>query len=116
MCTIHCKRRRARVLCVERVRSPRWVGATTRSGDRSWQEEIGRRPVGCPMKRAVTRGSGVSHVRDARSNVKMELSLMPPPTAETLKAWLVSHLAALRGLDAGAIDVRERFSRYGLDS
>jgi acyl transferase domain-containing protein/acyl carrier protein len=42
--------------------------------------------------------------------------MMAPPTAESLKAWLVTRLAALRGLDAGAIDVRERFSRYGLDS
>jgi acyl transferase domain-containing protein/acyl carrier protein len=46
----------------------------------------------------------------------MERFLIPPPTADTLKSWLVSRLAALRGIDAGAIDVRERFSRYGLDS
>ena len=41
---------------------------------------------------------------------------MPQPTAETLKAWLVAKLAALRGMDTGGIDVRERFSHYGLDS
>ncbi len=37
-------------------------------------------------------------------------------TTESLQAWLVSRVAALRGLDPRSIDTRERFSRYGLDS
>ncbi len=37
-------------------------------------------------------------------------------SADTLKAWLVGRLAALRGIEAGTIDVKERFNRYGLDS
>src|SRR6185437_9925347 len=37
-------------------------------------------------------------------------------SADTLKAWLVDRLAALRGIEAGSIDVTERFNRYGLDS
>ena len=41
---------------------------------------------------------------------------MTSPTAESLRAWLVSRVAALRSIDARTIDVRERFSRYGLDS
>ena len=41
---------------------------------------------------------------------------MTSPSAENLRAWLVSHLAALRGVDAQTIDARKRFSRYGLDS
>nr|CCE88377.1 non-ribosomal peptide synthetase/polyketide synthase [Sorangium cellulosum] len=35
---------------------------------------------------------------------------------DELEAWLIDRLAQARGIDRGAIDVRERFSRYGLDS
>jgi len=38
------------------------------------------------------------------------------PNADDLEIWLVSHLADARGMDARAIDPRERFHRYGLDS
>lgn len=41
---------------------------------------------------------------------------MTSPTADNVQAWLVSRLAELRGIDPRTIDVRERFSRYGLDS
>jgi acyl transferase domain-containing protein/acyl carrier protein len=37
-------------------------------------------------------------------------------TVQELERWLVVRLAELRGLDPRDIDVRERFSRYGLDS
>ncbi len=37
-------------------------------------------------------------------------------TAEKIQAWLISHLAETRGLTPQSIDIRERFSRYGLDS
>nr|AYM54557.1 hypothetical protein [Racemicystis crocea] len=35
---------------------------------------------------------------------------------EQLQAWLIARIAETRGLDPRAIDARERFSRYGLDS
>ncbi|UQA61054.1 type I polyketide synthase [Polyangium aurulentum] len=35
---------------------------------------------------------------------------------DSLQAWLVTHLAELRGIDPRSIDPRERFHRYGLDS
>lgn len=35
---------------------------------------------------------------------------------EELIDWLAGHLARARGLERGAVDVRERFTRYGLDS
>lgn len=38
------------------------------------------------------------------------------PNADDLEFWLVSRLADARGMDARAIDPRERFHRYGLDS
>lgn len=38
------------------------------------------------------------------------------PNADDLEVWLVSRLADARGMDARAIDPRERFHRYGLDS
>ncbi|HMY14986.1 MAG TPA: SDR family NAD(P)-dependent oxidoreductase [Polyangium sp.] len=38
------------------------------------------------------------------------------PNADDLEVWLVSRLAESRGMDARAIDPRERFHRYGLDS
>nr|QVV57684.1 beta-ketoacyl synthase [Myxococcales bacterium] len=38
------------------------------------------------------------------------------PSFDSLQAWLVTHLADLRGLDPRAVDPRERFYRYGLDS
>src|SRR5689334_3133311 len=41
---------------------------------------------------------------------------MTPPVMETLRAWLVSRLAELRGIEPRTIDIHERFSRYGLDS
>ncbi len=42
--------------------------------------------------------------------------MMTPRTAKQLETWLVSRLAAVRDVDPQSIDVRERFSRYGLDS
>jgi acyl transferase domain-containing protein/acyl carrier protein len=39
-----------------------------------------------------------------------------PVTAPALEAWLVSRLAESCALEPDRIDVRERFSRYGLDS
>lgn len=38
------------------------------------------------------------------------------PNADDLEVWLVSRLADARGMDARAVDPRERFHRYGLDS
>lgn len=38
------------------------------------------------------------------------------PNADDLEVWLVSRLADARGMEARAIDPRERFHRYGLDS
>jgi acyl transferase domain-containing protein/NADPH:quinone reductase-like Zn-dependent oxidoreductase/acyl carrier protein len=35
---------------------------------------------------------------------------------EALQAWLVEDLASRLGIERGAIDTRERFNRYGLDS
>ncbi|WP_438022408.1 amino acid adenylation domain-containing protein [Sorangium sp. So ce233] len=37
-------------------------------------------------------------------------------TVEQIEAWLIAHLAARRGVAPHSIDVRERFSHYGLDS
>jgi acyl transferase domain-containing protein/NADPH:quinone reductase-like Zn-dependent oxidoreductase/acyl carrier protein len=37
-------------------------------------------------------------------------------TAEGIQSWLVSHLGERLGIDPRTIDIRERFSRYGLDS
>ncbi|XXX76161.1 amino acid adenylation domain-containing protein [Sorangium sp. So ce134] len=37
-------------------------------------------------------------------------------STDELRGWLIDRMAQMRGLDHGAIDVRERFSRYGLDS
>ncbi|HSN97956.1 MAG TPA: type I polyketide synthase, partial [Candidatus Nanopelagicales bacterium] len=37
-------------------------------------------------------------------------------TPESIQRWLVSQLGARLGIDPSTIDVRERFSRYGLDS
>ncbi|MEZ4297754.1 MAG: acyltransferase domain-containing protein [Polyangiaceae bacterium] len=41
---------------------------------------------------------------------------MTNPTSESLRSWLVSRLASLRGVEPRTIDTHERFSRYGLDS
>ena len=48
--------------------------------------------------------------------VKSERVAKVAVTATSLRAWLVVHLAELRGIAPEAVDVRERFSRYGLDS
>ncbi len=41
---------------------------------------------------------------------------MTSTTTESLRAWLVSRVAALRGIEPRTIDARERFSSHGLDS
>ncbi|WP_437819486.1 SDR family NAD(P)-dependent oxidoreductase [Sorangium sp. So ce1078] len=41
---------------------------------------------------------------------------MSQPSKEELHAWLLNELAARSGIDPRAIDAREPFSRYGLDS
>ena len=37
-------------------------------------------------------------------------------TAESIQSWLVSHLGERLSIEPRTIDIRERFSRYGLDS
>ncbi len=39
-----------------------------------------------------------------------------PLTAETLRGWLIEHLAARVGADPGDIDTGRTFEAYGLDS
>jgi acyl transferase domain-containing protein/acyl carrier protein len=46
----------------------------------------------------------------------MRERLMISPTAESLRAWLVSHVATLRAVEPRTVDARERFSDHGLDS
>src|ERR1700674_4367434 len=41
---------------------------------------------------------------------------MTRPTESAIQRWLLVQLAALVGVEPNAINVRERFSRYGLDS
>lgn len=39
-----------------------------------------------------------------------------PLTAQTLRQWLIEHLAARLGVDPGDIDADKSFEAYGLDS
>lgn len=39
-----------------------------------------------------------------------------PLTAESLRRWLIGHLAARTGIKPDSIDTTERFETYGLDS
>src|ERR1700682_5108308 len=41
---------------------------------------------------------------------------MAPQTEISIQRWLISQLATLVGVEPDAINIRERFSRYGLDS
>jgi acyl carrier protein len=46
----------------------------------------------------------------------MSTPVIKPQTAEVIQAWLVFQLSSRLAIDLQELDVRERFSRYGLDS
>ncbi|MGI8331393.1 acyl carrier protein [Actinomadura scrupuli] len=50
-----------------------------------------------------------------RRNKKVQ-QLDGPLTAESLRQWLIEHLAARIGADPGDIDTGKSFEAYGLDS
>ncbi len=55
-------------------------------------------------------------IKNRTEIARLKGSLLQTQTVEAIQAWMISHIAELKGIDPLSINVKELFTNYGLDS